>query len=573
MQEAITLIVFVPRGHVRQPIKPIWAALCIMGAATACTPAVTRPNRAVTPRDRAGRAERAPPGPGGTTVAPARDLGVPLDGTPGPLDAITDVRGITVGHTTIIRGTGRLTMGKGPVRTGVTTIFPRGRDDLSPVFAGWFSMNGNGEMTGTAWLDDYGLLFYPIAITNTNSVGTVRDALIEWGASRLPDALHCCLPVVAETWDGDLSDIFGFHVTKAHVFDAIAAAKGGPVAEGGVGGGTGMICFEFKGGIGTASRRLAAADGGFTVAALVQCNLGVRSQLRIAGIPVGRELQVEAHLTTRAPDPTMAPQRCGAPAAIGVGAPRERAAGSHHRGAGDGRAAHAASAQERRPAGRSASVAWARDPEAGSGDLFLAFSTAPTGTPDARGRHGSNAERRRDRPLYEAAVQATEEAMINAMLAGRYRATGAYHAARRPPGVLRRHGRLLGSSARALTTCLRSTVPRLPAAAASGWNVLQICRYGSIINATNRSSAVERKPTPELERGEGRAWRGDAARSSAASVLEPVRPVGHREPGRFEEGRRRAADGRRQGSWATAARPRGATSACSAEPTVAARGP
>ena len=172
------------------------------------------------------------------------------------------MRGVTVGHATIIRGAGRLAPGKGPVRTGVTAIFPRGRDDLSPVFAGWFSLNGNGEMTGTAWIDDYGLLFYPIAITNTNSVGTVRDALIEWGATRLPDALHCCLPVVAETWDGDLSDIFGFHVNKAHVFDADRRRKEGPVAEGNVGGGTGMLCLGFKGGIGTASRRLPPRTAG-----------------------------------------------------------------------------------------------------------------------------------------------------------------------------------------------------------------------------------------------------------------------------------------------------------------------
>jgi L-aminopeptidase/D-esterase-like protein len=383
----------------------------------------------------------------------ARDLGVPLDGTPGPLDAITDVRGITVGHTTIVRGTGRLTMGKGPVRTGVTTIFPRGRDDLSPVFAGWFSMNGNGEMTGTAWLDDYGLLFYPIAITNTNSVGTVRDALIEWGASRLPDALHCCLPVVAETWDGDLSDIFGFHVTKAHVFDAIAAAKGGPVAEGGVGGGTGMICFEFKGGIGTASRRLAAADGGFTVAALVQCNLGARSQLRIAGIPVGRELQVEApcYDTSEPLDSTMAPQRCArASGDRGTGPPRARAAGSIIvvLATDAPLMPHQLRSVARRGAlgiGRMGAIS-----EAGSGDLFLAFSTAPTGTPDARGvatvRMLSDAA---IDPVYEAAVQATEEAMINAMLAGQtmtganwYRVPALPHAGLRE--VLRRHGSLLG---------------------------------------------------------------------------------------------------------------------------------
>ena len=155
------------------------------------------------------------------TSGRARDLGIPLDGTPGALNAITDVAGVAVGHETIVRGSGKLEVGKGPVRTGVTAIFPRGRDDLTPVFAGWFNLNGNGEMTGTAWIEDYGLLVYPITITNTNSVGTVRDAVIEWGRTRLADDFNCCLPVVAETWDGDLSDIYGFHVTKAHAFRAL----------------------------------------------------------------------------------------------------------------------------------------------------------------------------------------------------------------------------------------------------------------------------------------------------------------------------------------------------------------
>ena len=212
----------------------------------------------------------------------ARDLGVPFDGTPGSLNAITDVKGVMVGHTTIVRGAGRLRVGQGPVRTGVSVIFPRGRDNLAPAFAGWFSMNGNGEMTGTPWIDDYGLLLYPVGITNTNSVGTVRDAIIGWGRERLTDVSLCCLPVVAETWDGDLSDIYGFHVHREHVEAAISAAAAGPVAEGNVGGGTGMICLGFKGGIGTASRRLLQSEGGFTVGVLVQCNFGLRRQLRIA---------------------------------------------------------------------------------------------------------------------------------------------------------------------------------------------------------------------------------------------------------------------------------------------------
>jgi D-aminopeptidase len=222
----------------------------------------------------------------------ARDMGIVLDGTTGPLDAITDVPGVAVGHATVIRGMGRLRVGAGPVRTGVTAIFPRGTGNLDEVFAGWFSLNGNGEMTGTPWIDDYGLLLYPITITNTNSVGTVRDAVIDWGRTRVPGVFNCCLPAVAETWDGDLNDIYGFHVRKEHVFSALADAKPGAVAEGNVGGGTGMQCLGYKGGIGTASRRLETHAGGFTVGALVQCNFGLRRQLRIAGVPVAREIQV-----------------------------------------------------------------------------------------------------------------------------------------------------------------------------------------------------------------------------------------------------------------------------------------
>jgi D-aminopeptidase len=377
----------------------------------------------------------------------ARDLGIPLDGTPGPLDAITDVAGVTVGHATLIRGTGRLTPGKGPVRTGVTAVFPRGRDDLSPVFAGWFSLNGNGEMTGTAWIDDYGLLFYPIAITNTNSVGTVRDALIEWGADRLPDALHCCLPVVAETWDGDLNDIFGFHVKKEHVYAALNAAAAGPVAEGNVGGGTGMQCLGFKGGIGSASRRLSGRHAAFTVGALVQCNFGLRRQLRIAGIPVGRELKVpEPCYDTREPlDSTMAPDRC--PTAAGA---RETEHGSIIvvLATDAPLLPHQLRRIARRAAlgvGRMGGIAGA-----GSGDLFIAFSTAPTGTPDSTGvaRVPMLSDDVID-PVYEAAVQATEEAIINAMLAARtmtganwYRVEALPHDGVR--ALLARHRRLMG---------------------------------------------------------------------------------------------------------------------------------
>src|SRR5260221_4991865 len=227
----------------------------------------------------------------------ARDLGVPFDGTPGPLNAITDIPGITVGHTTLISGEGKLQIGKGPIRTGVTAILPRGKDSMSnPVFAGWWSLNGNGEMTGTTWVEESGFLEGPVMITNTHSVGVVRDAVIQWRVAHGqpdPTGYWWSLPVVAETWDGWLNDINGFHVKPEHAFHAIDSAKSGRVDEGNVGGGTGMICSGYKGGIGTSSRKLAEKDGGYTVGVLVQCNFGSRQNLRIAGIPVGREISSE----------------------------------------------------------------------------------------------------------------------------------------------------------------------------------------------------------------------------------------------------------------------------------------
>src|SRR5438094_1041271 len=218
-----------------------------------------------------------------------RDLGIPFEGTPGPLDAITDVGGVEVGHRTLVEGSGKLVVGKGPVRTGVTAIFPRGKDSDDPVFAGWFTMNGNGEMTGTTWVEESGFLWGPVMITNTHSVGVVRDAVIEWVVRRgRMRGDEWSLPVVAETWDGGLNDINGFHVTKQDAWAAMDSARGGPVVEGSVGGGTGMVCNQFKGGIGTAACRLAGA--GYTVGVLVQCNYGARTPLRIAGVPVGREI-------------------------------------------------------------------------------------------------------------------------------------------------------------------------------------------------------------------------------------------------------------------------------------------
>src|SRR5881392_3890905 len=227
----------------------------------------------------------------------ARDLGIPFEGTPGKFNAITDVSGVEVGYRTLISGEGKLEVGKGPVRTGVTAILPRGPASLNdPVYAGFFSLNGNGEMTGTPWIEESGFLEGPIIITNTHSVGVARDAVIAWrvkhGAADTT-GYWWSLPVVAETWDGWLNDINGFHVRPEHALRALDSAHSGVVEEGSVGGGTGMICNGFKGGIGTSSRRLAEKDGGYLVGVLVQCNYGRRQNLRIAGIPVGREIESE----------------------------------------------------------------------------------------------------------------------------------------------------------------------------------------------------------------------------------------------------------------------------------------
>src|SRR5687768_1602745 len=241
-----------------------------------------------------------------------RDLKLPIGGTPGPLDAITDVAGVEVGHTTLISGSGKLVVGQGPVRTGVTIVHPRGRANNDPVFAAWFTLNGNGEMTGTTWIQESGLLERPVAITNTHSVGVMRDAIIQWEVSRRNVLQPWWLPVVAETYDGALNDINGFHVKPEHVHAALDGASGGVPKEGAVGGGTGMVCHGFKGGIGTASRKLPDAQGGYTVGVLVQCNYGARRDLRIAGVPVGEEIQDLVACT--ASTGTLPPnaRRCGA---------------------------------------------------------------------------------------------------------------------------------------------------------------------------------------------------------------------------------------------------------------------
>jgi D-aminopeptidase len=324
-----------------------------------------------------------------------RNLGVPFDGTPGAFNAITDVKGVEVGHTTLISGSGKLKVGEGPVRTGVTAVLPRGKDSQDPVFGAWFTLNGNGEMTGTTWLEDSGFLDGPVMITNTHSVGVVRDAVIAWRVKKAPpdqNGYEWSLPIVAETYDGDLNDINGFHVKPEDAWHALDTAHGGAVEEGSVGGGTGMICNEFKGGIGTSSRVLEAKYGGYTVGVLVQCNYGWRSQLRIAGVPVGREIadhtvkndDVGSIIVVVATDAPLIPtqlKRLVRRVSLGLG--RD---GSF---SGDG-----------------------------SGDIFVAFSTANPGTASSKSTHQiTMLPNEQMNPLFLATVQATEEAVINAMVA------------------------------------------------------------------------------------------------------------------------------------------------------------
>src|SRR5437868_15379024 len=325
----------------------------------------------------------------------ARDLGVPFDGMPGPYNAITDVKGVEVGHTTLISGSGKLKVGEGPVRTGVTAVLPRGKDSLDPVFGAWFTLNGNGEMTGTTWLEDSGFLDGPVMITNTHSVGVVRDAVIAWRVKKAPPdqaGYEWSLPVVAETYDGDLNDINGFHVKPEHAWHALDTAHGGAVEEGNVGGGTGMICNEFKGGIGTSSRVLDAKYGGYTVGVLVQCSEGWRSQLRIAGVPVGKEI----------PEHTVWNDDVGSIiVVVGTDAP-------------------VIATQLKRLAKR-VSLGLGRDGSYsgdGSGDIFIAFSTANPGAAASKGLpHLTMLPNDQLDPLFLATVQATEEAVVNAMIA------------------------------------------------------------------------------------------------------------------------------------------------------------
>jgi D-aminopeptidase len=334
----------------------------------------------------------------------ARDIGIPLDGMTGTHNAITDVGGVLVGHTTLISGEGKLEVGKGPIRTGVTMILPRGKTH-NPVFAGWYALNGNGEMTGTTWIEESGFLEGPIGLTNTHSVGVVRDAIITWeGQNQLYSALgyegdsaiYWSLPVVAETYDGGLNDINGQHVKPEHVFSALDNATSGKVAEGNVGGGTGMICHQFKGGIGTASRKLIEEEGGYTVGVLVQANYGARKHLTIAGVPIGKELidypsepdpnlpagagSIIVIVATDAPLLPHQLKRIARRVPIGIG---------HVGGIGSN----------------------------SSGDIFLAFSTANSGVSARKGLQQLEMLPNDEiTPLFEATVQAAEEAILNAMV-------------------------------------------------------------------------------------------------------------------------------------------------------------
>src|SRR6267143_765831 len=341
------------------------------------------------------------------SIVRARDLGVPFDGTPGPLNAITDVAGVEVGYTTIIRGEGKLVVGKGPVRTGVTAVIPRGHDSLNdPVYAAVFSLNGNGEMTGTHWIDESGFLEGPIIITNTHSVGVARDAVIAWrvkqGAAD-KTGYWWSTPVVAETWDGWLNDINGFHVKPEDVWHALDTAHGGAIEEGSVGGGTGMICYEFKGGNGTASRVVSVAVAGgadpagqkvsraYTVGVFLQANFGRRPQLIIAGVPVGKEIPGEVYkeesgscVAVVATDAPLLPNQLKRLA-------RRVSLGLARTGTISGN---------------------------GSGDLFIAFSTAnPNAANSDQVTHNvQTIPNDLMDPLFAGVVQATEEAVVNALV-------------------------------------------------------------------------------------------------------------------------------------------------------------
>ncbi|WP_067541206.1 DmpA family aminopeptidase [Nocardia crassostreae] len=344
-----------------------------------------------------------------------RDLGLEFHGTPGPFNAITDVAGVEVGYRTLIEGEGALKVGRGPVRTGVTAILPRGRAGVGrPCSAGWFSLNGNGEMTGTTWIDEVGELGVPITISNTHAVGACHTGVIEWVNEVHPgQAREWLLPVCAETWDGYLNDINGGHVTPAVVRSALDAARSGPVAEGSVGGGTGMNCYGFKGGSGTSSRRIAFGARNFTVGVFVQANFGSRAELTVLGRPVGARLDV--------PNPMETPRRSEPPAPAGAGSVIAIVATDAP-----------LSPLQCKALARRVPLGLARTGTTGSffsGDIFLAFSTADdressTSFP-RREISETEIETQRMMPwnrmnlLYEATAHAVEEAVLNALVVNR----------------------------------------------------------------------------------------------------------------------------------------------------------
>ena len=333
----------------------------------------------------------------------ARDLGVPFTGTPGAWNAITDVPGVEVGEVTLIAGAGKRVRGQGPVRTGVTAVLPRGKlAPTDPVFAGWFALNGNGEMTGTTWVEESGQMYGPVMITNTESVGVVHDAVIAWSLDRyhvdLADTWQ--LPVVAETSDDWLNDMDGFHVKAQHAYAALDMAKSGPVPEGNVGGGTGMICYEFKGGTGTASRKVADSAGQFTVGALVQANFGRREQLTIAGVPVGREITELKAYAAR-----VGPHADNDVGSIIVVLATDAPLLPHQLK----RIARRASMGIARTGGTASNS---------SGEIFVAFSTANPGAGEATGMPALKMiPNERMSPFFQAAAEATEEAIVNALVA------------------------------------------------------------------------------------------------------------------------------------------------------------
>ena len=332
----------------------------------------------------------------------ARDIGIPFNGITGKFNAITDVKGVEVGYSTIISGQGKNIRGNGPVRTGVTAILPRGRNN-NPVFANWYSLNGNGEMTGTTWITESGFLETPIMITNTNSVGVVRDAVLKWfvKSNWYKEDYWYTYPVVAETYDGDMNDIYGFHVKESNAYEALDGAKTGYIKEGNVGGGTGMMCLGFKGGTGTSSRVVRIKDSNYTVGVLVQSNFGSKRNLTIAGVPIGKELKDTMNYEIKAP-PAYRDEGSGSIiVVVATDAPLlphqlKRIAA-------------------RVPLGIGIVGGFGSN---GSGDIFITFSTAnPTAFQRKEFTKLDGMPNDLINPLFEATVQAVEEAIINAMIA------------------------------------------------------------------------------------------------------------------------------------------------------------